>query len=308
MGSLRNDKYSSTQVLEQSAVLAAMEQSLAMIEFDTEGKVLWVNANFARAMDYEASKMVGMMHKQFCTQEFVNSSEYVTLWKDLKSGRPFQEKILRVSKNQRLLWFEATYIPVYDAEGDVQAVIKVATDITHRENAMTQVTSGLQQMAENLLKRAEEGVSSSHQIASSIERVVKESDDNMQLLKLLEDKANSVRGIMKTIRDVASQTNLLALNAAIEAAHAGEHGRGFSVVATEVRKLSKQAEEATKEVNANLEGIAAQVAEIAKGTKRSQTVITDSQHRTQQAVDEFTGFGEAARQLDTQAKTLADML
>ncbi len=308
MSGLRNDIYSSSQVLDQNAVLAAIEQSLAMIEFDTEGKVLWANDNFARAMGYESEEIVGMMHRQFCTPEFANSTEYTQLWKELKSGRPFQEKILRLSKNQQLLWFEATYTPVFDSEGHVQAVIKVATDITARENGTTQMTSDLQHMAEDLLRRAEEGISSSHQIESSIKRVVQESNDNMQTLQLLEDKADSVRYSMRIIRDVATQTHLLALNAAIEAAHAGEYGRGFNVVATEVRKLSKQAEEATKEVNANLEGIGAQVAEIAKGTHRSQNVIIDSQHLTQQAVDQFTGIGQAALQLDTQAKRLVEIM
>ncbi|MGF7047922.1 PAS domain S-box-containing protein [Paenibacillus sp. DS2015] len=308
MSSVRYDTYASTQVLEQNAVLAAIENSLAMIEFDIEGNVLWANDNFARAMDYEAFEMPGMMHRQFCTSEFVNSAEYTALWNDLKSGRPFQEKILRVTKNHRLLWFEATYTPVFDSEGHVQAVIKIATDITDRENATTRVTSEFQHMAEDLLKRAEEGISSSHQIAAAIERVVKESDDNMRNLQLLENRADSVRGSLQTIQYVASQTNLLALNAAIEAAHAGEYGRGFNVVANEVRKLAKQAEETTKEVNSNLEGITAQVEEIAKATKRSQTVIIDSQRLTQLAVDEFTGIGQAAGLLDKQARALGDML
>ncbi|MEK3723228.1 methyl-accepting chemotaxis protein [Paenibacillus sp. FSL H8-0034] len=304
----RYDRYTSNQVLDEKAVLSAIEQSLAMIQFDIDGKVLWANDNFAKAMDYQAAEMPGLMHRQFCTPEFVNSPEYQKLWNDLKNGRPFQEKILRVTKKQRLLWLEATYSPVYDTEGQVIAVIKVATDITGRENTTFQVTHDLQQMAHDLLKRAEEGISSSHQIASAIELVVKEAHDNMQVLQLLESKAGSVRGIIRTIRDIASQTNLLALNAAIEAAHAGEHGRGFNVVANEVRKLAKQAEEATEEVNTNLEGIAVQVAEIAKGTKRSHTLITDSQRLTQQAVDEFTGIGQAARQLDKQAHTLSDQL
>lgn len=304
----RHDRYTSNQVLDENAVLSAIEQSLAMIEFDIHGKVLWANDNFAKAMDYQAAEMPGLMHRQFCTPEFVNSPEYQLLWNDLKSGRPFQEKILRITKKQRLLWLEATYSPVYDTEGQVVAVIKVATDITARENTTFQVTHDLQQMAHDLLKRAEEGISSSHQIATAIELVVKETHDNMQVLQLLENKADSVRGIIRTIRDIASQTNLLALNAAIEAAHAGEHGRGFNVVASEVRKLAKQAEEATKEVNTNLEGIATQVAEIAKGTKRSHTLITDSHRLTQHAVDEFTGIGQAARQLDKQAQTLSDQL
>ncbi|URN96773.1 MAG: methyl-accepting chemotaxis protein [Candidatus Pristimantibacillus lignocellulolyticus] len=130
----------------------------------------------------------------------------------------------------------------------------------------------------------------------------------MQVLQSLEQKAQLVRQTTKAIRDISSQTNLLALNAAIEAAHAGEYGLGFNVVATEVRKLAKQTEEATKEVNANLEGIAIQVSEIATGTKRAQIVISDSQLRTQMAVDEFTGIGEAARALDDQAKVLSELI
>ncbi|MCR8633683.1 methyl-accepting chemotaxis protein [Paenibacillus sp. N5-1-1-5] len=158
------------------------------------------------------------------------------------------------------------------------------------------------------MERAEAGVLSSHQIATAIEKVVNESDNNMNALQLLELKADAVQKTTKAIREIASQTNLLALNAAIEAAHAGEYGRGFNVVAVEVRKLAAQTEEATKEVNSTLQDIAAQVADISKGIKRAQTVILDSQLRTQHAVDEFTGIGQAARQLDNQAKVLGDLL
>lgn len=308
MSAADNRIATSTQVLEQQAVLAAMEQSLAMIEFDVHGKVLWANRNFARAMDYEADEMPGMMHRQFCLPDYANSPAYEALWNDLRSGRPFQEKIARITKTGRQLWLEATYTPVFDAEGRVQAVIKVATDITARENAAIRMMHELQTMAADLLKRAEAGIASSHEVASAIERVVTESNDNMQVLQQLEAKAESVRGMTRIIRDIASQTNLLALNAAIEAAHAGEYGLGFDVVASEVRKLAKQAEEATGEINTNLTGMAAQVNDISKGTKRTQTVVADSQRLTQQAVDEFTGIGEAALRLDRQAKTLSETI
>lgn len=301
-------RHCATQVLDPSAVLAAMEQSLAMIEFNIQGKVLWANDNFARAMGYEAAEMPGMLHRQFCTAAFVNSREYAALWDNLKSGRPFQEKILRVSKHGRHLWFEATYTPVFDDAGQVQAVLKVAADITSRENARTQVTNELQQMAATLLRRAEAGISSSYQIAAAMDRVVKESDANMQALQLLESKAEAVQGMIRMIRDIASQTHLLALNAAIEAAHAGEHGLGFNIVAREVRKLAKQAEDAAQEMSSQLEGIAKEVTTMGKGTKQSQNVLADSQHRVQTAVDEFMGIGQAARELDQQAQSLGEWL
>jgi methyl-accepting chemotaxis protein len=163
-------------------------------------------------------------------------------------------------------------------------------------------------MAEDLLKRAEDGVARSREVASAFERVVEESNSNMQSLQSLERQASSVKGIVKGIREIAEQTHLLALNAAIEAAHAGEYGRGFNVVAGEVRKLAGQVQDATKEVNAFVEGIASYVHEIGSGTVHTQTLITESQHRIEQAVGEFVGIGEAAKQLDAQAKALGDIL
>ncbi|WP_138754587.1 methyl-accepting chemotaxis protein [Paenibacillus sinopodophylli] len=302
-GQLTSD-YTTTQVLDQESVLTAVEQSLAMIEFDTHGKVLWVNENFAQAMGYRSEEMLGMKHRQFCSVDFVNSSEYEILWDNLRSGQPFQDKILRMAKDGSMLWLEATYMPIRDADGRVVAVLKIATDINVREQATAKITGELLEMSEELLGRAKDGISQSHEVESAIEKVAAEASENMAVLRELEKQTELIRGIVRTIRDVASQTNLLALNAAIEAAHAGEHGLGFNVVATEVRKLAGQVQEATKEVNTYVEGIVTHVKEITKGTVQSQSAVIESQQRIQQAVNEFMGIGEAAVQLDAQAKEL----
>lgn len=83
----------STQVLDPTAVLAALESDLSMIEFNLNKEVIWVNDNFAAAMGYNANEMIGMRHKQFCTLDFSESAAYVNLWNDLSRGKKFQEKI-----------------------------------------------------------------------------------------------------------------------------------------------------------------------------------------------------------------------
>lgn len=300
--------YESTQVLEGKAVLAALEQSLAMIEFNSNGDVLWANEHFARAMGYQVSELSGMHHRQFCTADFAKSPGYAKLWDNLRDGLKFQEKIVRVAKDGRILCFEATYMPVSNDDGQIVAVLKVATDITTRETAAIKLTSELQQMAEHLHQRTEDGISRTQQVAIAIENVLSGNDSNLSLLHDLEQQTTAIHEVVQTIRGFASQTKLLALNAAIEAAHAGEHGRGFNIVATEVRKLANQVEEATNEIRATVEGISKQVDKVSAGTKSSQKTIDNSQHLIQLAVDEFVGIGDSAGKLDMQVKILSQLI
>ncbi|WP_338130713.1 methyl-accepting chemotaxis protein [Cohnella ginsengisoli] len=130
-----------------------------------------------------------------------------------------------------------------------------------------------------------------------------DSLDNLERLNQLERQADAIRGIVRAIREIAGQTQLLSLNAAIEAAHAGEFGRGFEVVASEVRKLSSQVQEAAKKANSEVEAVVARMAEIGSGTKRAQSSAGESLRRLQDAVEAFRRIEESARRLDERSET-----
>ncbi len=239
----------SSHVLEQSAVLRALEHSLAMIEFNVTGEVLWVNDIFAKAMGYSKEEMIGLKHRQFCPPHITEHTSYHMFWKRLREGQVFQEKVQRITKNGSTLWLEATYSPVQDEEGTVVGVVKVATDITEREHTMKQVVEDLKEMSAKLMERAEVGIQHSQSVNASFDHIANETDQNMSLLKGLTEQVESISSIAASINSISSQTQLLALNAAIEAAHAGSYGNGFSVVAAEIRKLATNSKEAIVKVD-----------------------------------------------------------
>lgn len=297
------------QVVTDALVVRALEKNLALIRFDLDRRVAYVNEVFAGSMKYKVEEMYGMQHRQLCFPAFVNSPDYELFWENLMAGRSFQDKIERMDAEGHSVWLEATYMPIFDETGtDVIGVTKVATNITARQNNMTQVVELLQGMAYSLNQRSDKGIERSQELLQSIDRIAEVSSENTETLQSLQKQAAAIRGVVQTIRDIASQTHLLALNAAIEAAHAGEFGRGFDVVAKEVRKLSGMVQDQITEVRDSVLAITEEVGRISTGLNLVQENVGISQQQIQVALDEFTRIASSAQELDSQAREVMNMI
>jgi methyl-accepting chemotaxis protein len=112
------------------AALDAIHRVQAVVEFDLNGKVVHANHNFLEAMGYALGEVVGQHHSMFCAGEFTGSSAYRAFWEELGQGHPCSGEYMRLAKDGRPVWLQASYNPVFDTEGRPVKVIKFATDIT----------------------------------------------------------------------------------------------------------------------------------------------------------------------------------
>nr|WP_273862848.1 PAS domain S-box protein [Pseudomonas sp. LA5] len=293
--------------------VAAVDRGQAVIEFDLTGKILEANRNFLATLGYRLEEIRGQHHRIFCEAEHVASGEYREFWARLAQGEVFGGRFMRLSKFGQRIWIQATYNPIFDADGQVHKVVKFATDITRQVEMEQHVRQKIEQMNLSL-----------HALTRSINQIAETTDDaNRMARRTLEEAergsltltrsldameaigttAGGIQDIVQVISDIANQTNMLAFNAAIEAARAGEHGLGFSVVADEVRKLAEKSSQATKEIN---KLILESVKSIAQGSEISRSVgeafglIAEGVGKTQQSIEAING--STAAQLDDAAR------
>jgi methyl-accepting chemotaxis protein len=144
--------------------------------------------------------------------------------------------------------------------------------------------------ADHAREKSEEGAQLVAEVVSAINQIEKRSEELKGSMTQLGKQADGIGAIMQVIEDIADQTNLLALNAAIEAARAGEAGRGFAVVADEVRKLAEKTMDATKQVGQAVDDIQAGARRNISATEEAVTAVVESTElarRTGQAMEEI---------------------
>ncbi|MCM2679115.1 methyl-accepting chemotaxis protein [Echinimonas agarilytica] len=180
---------------------------------------------------------------------------------------------------------------------------QIATAVTQMAATVQEVSRNATDAAEatrNADKDVQNGRSVVQQTVSGIQDLASDIEQNSLAIGRVESGSHEIGTVMDVISSIAEQTNLLALNAAIEAARAGEQGRGFAVVADEVRTLAQRTQESTSSIRDVVERLQSESAAAVKA-------MTSSQNRAHQVVERAGLTGEVLEQMTGAVQTIAEM-
>jgi len=239
------------------------------------------------------------------------NDEFGTIQMALKASKAETNAIVgRVGDASRIVMDTASQL-VTNVEITNKAVVDLHSETDIIAVAMEELSATSQGMADNA-KAAADASQETHELSqesksiienaiSAIDTLASEVDNSATVIETLAEESKTIDTVVQVISAITEQTNLLALNAAIEAARAGEAGRGFAVVADEVRTLAKRTQDSTEEIRIMIENIQSHTVNASNVMRKSRTTAEESISIASQA-------GESLIKIDQASQRTADMV
>ncbi len=195
------------QALDYNGQIQAISKSQAIIEFNLDGTIITANDNFLKTLGYSLNEIVGKHHSIFCEESYKNSNDYKDFWKKLNQGQFEGGEFLRIGKNGKNVWIQATYNPIMDIDGKPFKVVKYAVDITNKKNTMFEIGENIQKLTNSL-----NNLSSASNTMSKEAKVT--MDGSQEVSVSLEQMNQAVSDLSEKIESMLASINSIAQEAA----------------------------------------------------------------------------------------------
>jgi len=256
---------------DHSGQIEAIGKAQAVIEFTIDGEIVNANENFLSATGYTIEEIKGRHHSIFVDPEYVKSADYRAFWQKLGRGEYDEGEYERFGRDNKRVWLQASYNPIFGPDGKLTKVVKYATDVTPRKQAMAVLDQGLKRLAEgDLNSRIETPLSGEfEEVRAAFNGTV---DRLREIVGQLRDTSG---GLKMATSEILVGANDLSERTTKQAATIEETSATMEQLATTVAENAKTAESASSKSNA-VSQVAQEGGEVMVEANKAMERITQS--------------------------------
>jgi len=218
----------------------AISRVQAIIEFSPDGQVLAANENFLKTLGYSLSDIQGQHHRMFVEAGYARSPEYQDFWRRLNTGEFVAAEFKRIGKGGKAVWIQASYNPIFDQSGRILKIVKFATDVTGRVEAVEEIAVGLEQLSHNnLTYRIERPIEAAYEkVRSDFNAASRTLEETMTAISA------STNGVSGGAHEIATASNDLSRRTEQQAASLEETAAALDEITATVRRSAEGAKQA----------------------------------------------------------------